>query len=117
MFKNIIICLLLLMLYSCGAIDKKVKARADNSDSIEEIDTVEIEDHPIFNPYTNKWSGKGSERINRAWYNHVYLDTVEHRWKWSIPEKEKKKMRKDDVKLIDSLLTTFNKVQLCQLQY
>lgn len=112
MIKNLVISLLLLLICSCGIVDKKVSTRVENSDNVEEVDTVEIEDHPIFNPYTNKWCGKGSARINRAWCNHVYLDTIEHKWKWAIPDAEIKKMRKDDVKLVDSLILKFNSLQL-----
>lgn len=102
--KNVLVfCLFLLTLCSCGATDKK----AQSGDSTN-TDTAKIKEHAIYDPDSNVWSGPGSERINKAWCGRVYEDSTTGEMKWAISAQEKRKMKREDVKIVDSLIHLLN---------
>lgn len=34
---------------------------------------------PLYDASNNRWYGKGSERLNRAWEGRIALDTIDHK--------------------------------------
>lgn len=108
MKKMILPLLCFTALSSCKTTGNKSETRA-GEDDVEEVDTVEIPEHALYDAYKNEWYGPGSERLNKAWVGHAYLDTTGDReWKWSISDKEKSKMSPEDIRIVDSLLNDFN---------
>lgn len=128
MTKFFIVPFVVAALWSCSATEKE--KLAEQEDEIEDIEIVEVDSTyideqgrmvgvmlakwPTYDPYSDRWEGPGAERINRVWCGRIALDTVapvgERKWKWTISEEEKNKMSKEDIRLGDSLIKSFNDI-------
>lgn len=102
------------VLVSCRTAANKGSTRSDDVEITDVADTVIIDPvpgRPLLHLQPDGswiWIGSGSERINRVWIGRVCHDTIEHRWRWSIPDSSVQKIDKKDREMIDSILYKLN---------
>lgn len=112
--KKLFLLLAITVLASCRTVTNKGSAGKNDGETADVIDTVildPVSDRPLLHLQPDGswiWIGLGSERINRVWIGRVCHDTLEHKWRWSIPDAAVQKIGKKDREMIDSILNNLN---------